>query len=178
VIIGELRLNWPTFESTLKQYNMSDYNQIALEKQTATDIAAELNKLLCGYSVHYQNLRGLHWNIRGRNFFELHAKFEELYNDAQLRIDALAERVLTLGHTPFHTFEDYLEISKLKIARNISTDKDSVELLTSNFHDLLQMERKILAAAGDANDEGTVSLLSDLIAFQEKTVWMLKAWLG
>jgi starvation-inducible DNA-binding protein len=167
-----------TFEGIKKLYYMSDYNQIALEKQIATDLASELNKLLCGYSVHYQNLRGLHWNIRGRNFFELHAKFEELYNDAQLRIDELAERILTLGHTPHHTFADYLEISKLKIARNISTDKESVELLASNLHDLLQMERKILAAAGDARDEGTVSLLSDLIAFQEKTVWMLKAWLG
>ena len=157
---------------------MSDYNQIALEKQTATDLASELNKLLCGYSVHYQNLRGLHWNIRGRNFFELHAKFEELYNDAQLKIDELAERILTLGHTPHHTFAEYLEVSKLKIAHNISTDKESVELLASNFHDLLLMERKILAAANEAQDEGSESLMSDFISFQEKTVWMLKAWLG
>jgi starvation-inducible DNA-binding protein len=157
---------------------MSDFNQIALDKDKAAYLAAEMNNLLCAYSVHYQNLRGLHWNIRGRNFFELHLKFEELYNDAQLRIDTLAERILTLEHTPIHTFADYLEHSKLKIARNISTDKESVELLTSNFHDLLVMERKILAQAAEAEDEGTSNLMGDLISFQEKTVWMLKAWLG
>jgi starvation-inducible DNA-binding protein len=157
---------------------MSELNQIALNKNLSSDLAIKMNVLLAAYSVHYQNLRGLHWNIRGRNFFELHLKFEELYNDAQLRIDELAERILTLGHTPFHTYADYLKNSELKIGSNISSDIESVQLLASNFQDLLQLERKILAEASAAGDEGTSNLMGDLIAFQEKTVWMLRAWLG
>ena len=46
---------------------------------TKTEIANELNSLLANYQIYYQNLRGFHWNIQGRNFFELHEKFEELY---------------------------------------------------------------------------------------------------
>jgi starvation-inducible DNA-binding protein len=62
---------------------------------------SELNLLLSNYQVYYQNLRGIHWNIRGKRFFDLHVKFEELYNDSQLKIDMIAERVLTLGGTPY-----------------------------------------------------------------------------
>jgi starvation-inducible DNA-binding protein len=83
-------------------------NSLGLEFKKAEVLAAELNILLANFQVYYQNLRGLHWNIRGKRFFDLHVKFEELYNDSQLKIDLIAERVLTLGSTPLHTFEDYM----------------------------------------------------------------------
>ena len=66
------------------------------------------------YSIFYQNIRGYHWNIKGEKFFELHLKFEELYNDLFLKIDEVAERILTLGHTPTHNYTDYRATSKIK----------------------------------------------------------------
>jgi starvation-inducible DNA-binding protein len=62
--------------------------------------------------LYYQNLRGIHWNIKGRAFFDLHVKFEELYNDANMKVDEIAERILTLGETPLHTFDDYTNYGK------------------------------------------------------------------
>ena len=50
-------------------------------------MATKLNELLAGFQVYYQNLRGIHWNIKGKQFFELHLKFEELYTDANQRVD-------------------------------------------------------------------------------------------
>src|SRR6478736_2597194 len=90
-------------------------NSIGLSKHEADNLAYELNVLLSNFQVYYQNLRGLHWNIRGKRFFDLHVKFEELYNDSQLKIDMIAERVLTLGGVPLHTFEDYMKENKLKV---------------------------------------------------------------
>ena len=71
--------------------------QIGLDSKQSEVLAAELNVLLANYQLYYQNTRGLHWNIKGKHFFELHVKFEEIYTDAQLKIDLIAERVLTLG---------------------------------------------------------------------------------
>ena len=95
-----------------------------------------------------------------------------------LKVDEIAERILTLGETPLHTFEDYTKAAKVPVGKNISKDEKAVELIVDSLAELLKMERSILEVAGDANDEGTNSMMSDFITEQEKTVWMMKAWLG
>lgn len=137
-----------------------------------------LNTLLANFQIYYQSLRGLHWNIRGKRFFDLHLKFEELYNNAQLRIDGLAERVLTLGGVPLHTFEDYMKRNQLEIGYQISEDEKAVELIINSLSKLLILEREILETASAINDEGTTSMMSDLIVEQEKEIWMMKAFLA
>ena len=152
-------------------------NSLGLPIKESEELVNELNGLLSNYQIYYQNLRGLHWNIRGKRFFDLHLKFEELYNDSQIKIDLIAERVLTLGGTPLHTFADYIENSKLQIGKNISKDVEAIQFILESLSVLLQVERVILAKAADINDEGTNSMMSDFIAEQEKTNWMLKAWM-
>lgn len=152
-------------------------NSLGLDLKKAEVLAAELNILLANFQIYYQNLRGLHWNIKGKRFFDLHVKFEELYNDSQLKIDLIAERVLTLGGTPLHTFEDYIKNNKLFIGRDISNDEAAVNLIVNSLTQLLKIERVILSQSDEANDEGTNSMMSDFIKEQEKTIWMMKAWL-
>lgn len=146
-------------------------------KETKENIEL-LNLLLANFQVYYQNLRGLHWNIRGKRFFELHVKFEELYNQSQLRIDEIAERVLTLGGTPLHTFEDYMKNNKLEVGKDVTNDEEAVALIVKSLAALLVIEREILENAGAINDEGTTSMMSDLITEQEKDIWMMQAFLG
>lgn len=119
----------------------------------------------------------MHWNIRGRRFFDLHLKFEELYNDSQLKIDLIAERILTLGGIPLHTFEDYLVNNTLEIGKNIHHDETAISLIVNSLSQLLKMERSILNQAVAIADEGTNSMMSDFIVEQEKTMWMMTAWL-
>jgi starvation-inducible DNA-binding protein len=157
---------------------MKNINLIGLEQQKVTEISTHLNVLLANFQVYYQNLRGLHWNIKGKRFFDLHIKFEEYYNDSQMKIDLIAERILTLGETPLHTFEDYLKNNTLSINKNITNDEEAINLIVNSLSKLLLIERKILQLADEAYDEGTNSMMSDFIAEQEKTLWMLKAWLS
>ncbi|OOG74208.1 Dps family protein [Flavobacterium sp. A45] len=152
-------------------------NTIGLPVEESEVIIVELNVLLSNYQIYYQSLRGLHWNIRGRRFFDLHLKFEELYNDSQLKIDLIAERVLTLGGRPLHTFEDYIKFKQLPVGKNISNDVEGIELIVSSLSQLLTIEREILNKASEINDEGTNSMMSDFIVEQEKTIWMMNAWL-
>jgi len=154
------------------------YNTIGLHTEKANQLSSELNILLANFQTYYQNLRGLHWNIKGKNFFELHVKFEELYTDAQEKIDMIAERILTLQGTPLHTFSDYIDISRVPVAKNVSKDVDAVIVVVESLTELLKIERVILELSDEANDEGTNSMMSDFISEQEKTMWMLNAWLG
>ncbi len=150
---------------------------IGLPVEESQIIIVELNILLSNYQVYYQNLRGLHWNIRGKRFFDLHVKFEELYNDSQIKVDLIAERVLTLGGRPLHTFEDYIKFNQLTVGKNISNDEIAIELIVSSLSQLLKMERSVLVKASEIGDEGTNSMMSDFIVEQEKTIWMMNAWL-
>lgn len=153
-------------------------NSIGLEKDKATKLAEELNELLANFQLYYQNLRGIHWNIKGKRFFDLHVKFEELYDDANMKVDEIAERILTLGQTPLHTFQDYSALAKVPVGKNISEDEKAVRLIVDSLSVLLNIERAILESSDDAKDEGTNSMMSDFITEQEKTVWMMKAWLN
>lgn len=153
-------------------------NILGLNKQTSADSVEKLNGLLANFQIYYQNLRGLHWNIKGKNFFELHVKFEELYTDSQVKIDEIAERILTLQGKPLHTFSDYIKNSSVPVGKNISNDVEAVELVVNSLSELLEIERVILDLSDTSNDEGTNSMMSDLISEQEKTIWMLNSWLG
>lgn len=152
-------------------------NLIGIDKTKADKLSSELNDLLANYQLFYQNLRGLHWNIKGKEFFELHLKFEELYNDAVLKVDEIAERILTLEGEPLHTFSDYLKTAEIKEEKSVTVGQQGVEIVVKNFSTLIQKERIILSLAADAEDEGTVSLMSDYISQTEKTLWMLSSYL-
>ncbi len=157
---------------------MSQTNTIGLVVKDSKKLAELLNELLANYQVFYQNARGFHWNIRGEKFFELHAKFEEVYTDALTKIDEIAERILTLGYTPLHSFTDYVKHAQIGESTNISDGEKSVEALIGGFRILLEKEREVLKVAGDLDDEGSNALMSDYIREQEKLVWMYNAFLG
>jgi starvation-inducible DNA-binding protein len=153
-------------------------NYIGLNEKKSKELAKGLKSLLAEYSVFYQNVRGYHWNIKGEKFFELHVKFEELYNNLVLKIDEIAERVLTLGETPNHQFSVYLKTAEIKETKEVSDGKKAVKEILESFKVIIFQQRKLLAVSGEANDEGTNALMSDYIREQEKLVWMYKAFLG
>lgn len=153
-------------------------NSIGLDVSKARDLAKDLNTLLANFQVYYQNLRGIHWNIKGKRFFDLHVKFEELYDDANIKVDMIAERILTLGESPIHTFQDYINTSRVPVGKDISHDEKAVQLIVNSISELLTIERSILEKSDEVNDEGTNAMMSDFISEQEKTIWMMKAWLN
>jgi starvation-inducible DNA-binding protein len=153
-------------------------NNIGLEVKSTQQLATQLNELLANYQLFYQNARGFHWNIRGDKFFELHAKFEEIYTDALVKIDEIAERILTLGYTPLHSFSDYVKHSEIKEITGVSEGARAVEAILGGFKVLLTKERELLKLSEDAEDEGTNALMSDYIREQEKAVWMYSSFLG
>lgn len=153
-------------------------NAIALDIDNSRELATKLNLLLADYHVFYMNTRGYHWNIKGHKFFELHLKFEELYTDLATKIDEIAERILTLGHTPFHSYTDMLEKSRVTPTKNIADGFEAVNHILSAFRVILEHQRDLLDLSDKADDEGTNSLMSDYITQQEKLVWMYNSYMS
>ncbi|MCR9063897.1 MAG: DNA starvation/stationary phase protection protein [Cytophagales bacterium] len=156
---------------------MNNLNAIGLETKDADVLAQKLNTLLANYSVFYQNVRGYHWNIKGEKFFELHVKFEELYDDLRLKIDEIAERILTLGFSPEHNYSAYTAVSQVKESPHVSNGVQAVEHILLAFKTIIVLQRELLDLSGEADDEGTNALMSDYIREQEKLVWMYSAFL-
>ncbi len=153
-------------------------NNIGLDINKTKVLSKELNDLLATYQVFYTNLRGFHWNIKGRKFFELHLKFEELYNDLQIKIDEIAERILTLGGTPNHAFSNYLEQAKIKETGLVIDGDFAMNNIIESFQITIKIQRNLLDISGEANDEGTNALMSDYIREQEKLVWMFTSFMA
>ncbi|MGE0190600.1 MAG: Dps family protein [Planctomycetota bacterium] len=137
-----------------------------------------LNALLADYQVHYQRMRGYHWNVRGPWFFQLHAKFEELYTGAALKVDELAERVLTLGARPYSTLAEALKAARLE---EDEARGDAMAMVKGTVDDLDRLNGWLRAGvkeAEKAGDEATLNLLEGFADEQEKTAWMMRAMLG
>jgi starvation-inducible DNA-binding protein len=105
-------------------------------------------------------------------------KFEELYNDLILKIDEVAERILTLGYTPNHNYSEYRAISEIKESVQVSDGIKAVEDILASFQTIIILQRDLLTISSDAEDEGTNALMSDYISMQEKLVWMYSSFLN
>ena len=157
---------------------MKTMNLIGLNAEKSRVLVDSLNDLLANYQLFYQNLRGFHWNIKGDRFFELHLKFEEYYNDAILKIDEIAERILTLEGTPLHAYSAYMKQAEIKEVTNVSDGNTCVREIVNGLVVLVKKEREILALAAEAGDDGTQDMINPYISQQEKTLWMLCAYLN
>ena len=154
-----------------------DAKEISLNEKEVKPIVDMLNDYLANYHVHYQKLRGCHWNIKGQNFFTLHAKFEELYTDAQVTIDEIAERVLTLGKAPHSRFQDYIKQSIIKEIDTIGLkDMDMVNAILDDMTQLIAIERELLLATEEADDDGSNDMVNRFMQFKEKNNWMLRSF--
>ena len=157
---------------------MKSTNSIGLDSESSQKVVNELNELLANFQMYYQNVRGFHWNVKGNRFFALHIKFEELYNDAIEKIDEIAERIITLEGTPFHSFDAYLKVATLKAKENVTNGEKCVEAIIEDVQVLLHQERDLLNLASEVGDDGTVDVFSSYISQQEKLLWMLNAYLA
>ncbi|MCO4818828.1 MAG: DNA starvation/stationary phase protection protein [Bacteroidetes bacterium] len=151
---------------------------MGLDKVGVERVVNRLNDLLSSYQIFYQNLRGYHWNIIGKDFFELHLKFEEFYNNAQIKIDEIAERVLTLEATPLHSFNQYTKHAKISAHENVTDGSEAVNQIKIQLEQLVIQQRETLEIAEDNKDIATSDLMTQYISEQEKTIWMLKSFLS
>ena len=155
---------------------MKTVDYIALDASKVSNVVVALKQLLADYQIFYTNLRGFHWNIKGHDFFILHSKFEDMYNDMAEKVDEVAERILMLGGEPENKFSEYLKNARIEEVSGVSCGEEALKHVLDTYSFLIAEERNVLALASESGDESTVALMSDYLKEQEKMVWMLVAW--
>lgn len=155
---------------------MKNLDYLHLDEKKVNNVVSGLHQLLADFQIHYTNLRGFHWNIKGHGFFVLHSKFEDLYNDAAEKVDELAERILMLGGVPENNFSHYLKVARLKEVSGITCSDEVIAHILDTYRFLIGEERKLIEIANEANDVTTADLLTGYLKKQEKMIWMLVAF--
>lgn len=148
------------------------------DKNSNTALGEKLNILLASYQVTYNNIRSAHWMVKGENFFELHKFFETEYNDAALKADEIAERVLTLGEKPIQLLSEMLKVSIVQEKEVGGDQTKCVTLLLHDFRLLGELENEIVELAEEASDVVTADIMTGYLRAQQKRIWMLSQFLS
>ena len=155
---------------------MKTLDYLNLDNKNVENVVVALQNLLADFQVYYTNLRGFHWEIKGRGFFVLHEKFESMYDDAAAKVDEIAERILTLGGTPENKYSGYLKVARIPEVSGVSSSKEAVGNVLNTYKHFIAEERKLIGLAEEANDVVTADMLTGYLKEQEKMVWMLVAF--
>lgn len=153
------------------------YSKLGFSESETADMVNALNQLLANYHVHYQKLRNYHWNVKGPDFFDIHEKFEDQYNEAKLNIDDIAERIRVFGFTPMSTLKEYLANSEIKETGSDLSGTEMVEEILNDYEILLSFMTDVANAAIDIGDVGTENMINAFINKLEKSHWMFSAFL-
>ncbi|MCM3575815.1 DNA starvation/stationary phase protection protein [Mesobacillus subterraneus] len=143
-----------------------------------TDLIQAVNKQVANWTVLYTKLHNYHWYVKGRHFFTLHTKFEELYNEAATIIDEFAERILALEGKPVATLKEYLELSSVKEATGSENEEEMVQQLHDDFATIVDELHGAIELAENAADTATADMLTEVKMSLRKHMWMFKAYLG
>jgi starvation-inducible DNA-binding protein len=141
-------------------------------------MAEVLNQQIANWTVLYVKLHNYHWYVKGNQFFTLHAKFEEFYNEAALHIDELAERLLALKGQPVATMKECLALASVQEATNQEDAQQMVQTLVNDFEQINKELREGMELADEQNDEVTGDMLLAIHSSLEKHIWMLTSFLG
>lgn len=137
-----------------------------------------LNGILADSIVLYQKLHHFHWRVQGRGFFQLHAKFEEMYNHFAGVSDEVAERILMIGGEPLASLKQALELSSVKESAAVPAAGEMVAQLLAELENFRIKVRAAVAEAEKAGDRGSVNLLDPMADALDKEIWMLQAYLA
>ena len=131
-----------------------------------------LNQFLADLAVFYRKLQNFHWNVEGKDFFIIHAKLEEYYDDMNEQIDEIAEYILSIGCQPLGTMKDDMEITKIQEAENVKVKSDAVlSCLIKDYETVLQEAKQIKQESDTNNDAQTSTMMDDYIEDYSKKIY-------
>lgn len=141
-------------------------------------ITENLNLFLANLNVFYRKLQNYHWNIKGEDFFNVHLKLEEYYNDTNEQIDEVAEHILIIDGEPLGTMNDYLKITQIKEAKNEKICSNEIfNNILKDYNILLENVTNIKEDAENDKKYATSALMDEYLLDFGKKVWMIKQML-
>lgn len=148
---------------------------IGLEIDVRIPVVEILNASLANEAVLTQKTRNAHWNVSGKDFFELHILFETQYKQLNEISDKIAGRVRMMGGIAIASFEEFIKHSQ--IMEHDTEIPDNLHLLADHETVIRILRENIRKCSEEYEDEGTVELLVGVMSLHEKIAWMLRAYI-
>ncbi|MGZ9583266.1 Dps family protein [Paenibacillus marinisediminis] len=145
---------------------------------TKAGLQTQLNQQVANLNMMYVKLHNYHWFVKGSNFFTLHEKFEELYDEMTAKMDEVAERLLTIGGQPYATLKEYVAHATIQEAAGNESSEQMLKQLIADFNQLVNEFGAASNEADNLGDKVTADMFVSMSADLEKHVWMLSAYLG
>jgi starvation-inducible DNA-binding protein len=103
--------------------------------------------------------------------------FETQYTELALAVDAIAERIRSLGVNAPGTYSEFAKLSSIAETAGVPKADEMIKLLVEGQEAVVRTARSLYAVAEKAADEATSDLLTQRIQLHEKTAWMLRSLL-
>lgn len=149
--------------------------KLGIDDTARDQIAGELTQLLADTYALYLKSQNYHWNVEGPMFRALHLMFEEHYIELRDAVDAIAERIRSLGHVAAGGFDEFSRLSNIPDGDGTTAAMDMVKGLADGHETCARIARGVVKMAEEAGDVATADLATVRVETHEKTAWMLRA---
>ncbi|WP_449601314.1 Dps family protein [Paenibacillus sp. Marseille-Q9583] len=150
----------------------------ASNKVNTTSLEQILNRQVANLNVLYVKIHNFHWYVKGEQFFSLHVKFEDLYNEVTLQMDEVAERLLSIKGSPAATMKEYLELATIQEATGKEDTRGMVQSLVEDFATISEELTEGIELAEEIKDQPTSDMFIKIRGDLEKHQWMLRSYLS
>jgi starvation-inducible DNA-binding protein len=150
---------------------------IGINSSDRKTISEGLSRLLADSYTLYLKTHFYHWNVTGPMFQTLHLMFETQYSELALAVDAIAERIRSLGEFAPGSYAAFSRLTSIKESESVPVAAAMIEDLVHGHETVVRVARELFAVTDKASDEATADLLTQRIQLHEKTAWMLRSLL-
>lgn len=150
---------------------------LGIAAQDREEIVEGLSRLLADTYTLYLKTHNFHWNVTGPMFQTLHLMFEGQYTELALAVDAIAERIRSLGLPAPGTYSDYARLTSIPETTGVPKAEEMIKLLVEGQEAVVRTARSMFPLVDRTNDEPTADLLTQRMQVHEKAAWMLRSLL-
>jgi len=164
-----------TTTSETQEYGTVENRPLSLDHKARLANVDKLNQLLADSMTLRDLYKKHHWQVSGPTFYQLHLLFDKHYGEQVEIVDALAERIQTLGGIAIAMASDVAEVTRIARPPRGREDVPMQLFRLLQAHEMIIAEaREAAHAASENGDDGTNDLLvSDVIRVNEFQVWFI-----
>lgn len=124
-------------------------------------------------------IKQAHWNVKGRDFYQLHKLFDDMHDVVEEFVDTIAERIITLGEKADGRAGTVAKTTELpEYPLDATSGEEHLEALAKSLGKFGALVRANIDAAADAGEQDTADIFTGVSREVDKQLWFVEAHLA
>lgn len=144
-----------------------------------------LNQTLAATSDLYSQTKQAHWNVKGKDFYQLHLLYDELAERLEEPLDLVAERIVLLGGYAYGTVRMAAKNSLISPFpgtdaegdEDLFNDPSFLTTLADRWAEYADHIRESDEKSDEVGDPGTTDLYDQITHIADRGTWFIEAHL-